>query len=153
MEYYEQELKTIGFKNVQLKEVADANYFTTLGESKSVDAQTGFDDWNQDFPNPVDFYGVLLDGNSITPTNNLNFGQVNDPHINSQVTKLGATPTTELSKVKGQWQALDKYVAQKADVAVFGYQKFPFFTSKRILRSPEMINYIYGWNLSALKLK
>jgi peptide/nickel transport system substrate-binding protein len=153
MTYYETELKAIGFKNVQLKEVADANYFTTIGESKSVDPQTGFADWNQDFPNPVDFYGVLLDGHSVTPTNNENFGQTNDPHVNSAVTKLGATPTTELGTVKGQWEALDKYVAQKAYVAVFGYQKFPFFTSTRIVRSPEMINYIYGWNLSALKLK
>ena len=115
-----------------LKEVADANYFTTIGESKTVDPQTGFADWNQDFPNPVDFYGVLLDGKSITPTNNENFGQTNDPYINSQVAKLGATPTTELNTVDGQWQALDEYVAKKAYVAVFGYQKFPFFTSKRI---------------------
>ena len=153
MTYYVTELKAIGFKHVTMKEVADANYFTTIGESKSVDPQTGFADWNQDFPNPVDFYGVLLDGHSVTPTNNENFGQTNDAHINSAVANLGKTPTTELNSVKGQWQALDKYVANHAYVAVFGYQKFPFFTSKRILRSPEMINYIYGWNFTALKLK
>jgi len=153
MEYYETELKSIGFKNVSLKEVADANYFTTIGESKTVDPQTGFADWNQDFPNPVDFYGVLLDGHSITPTNNENFGQTNDPHINAEVAKLGATPTTELGKVAKQWQALDKYVAKEAYAAVFGYQKFPFFTSDRIVRTPAMINDIYGWDFSQLKLK
>jgi peptide/nickel transport system substrate-binding protein len=153
MTYYESELKAIGFKNVTMKEVADANYFTTIGESKTVDPQTGFADWNQDFPNPVDFYGVLLDGKSVTPTDNENFGQTNDPHINSQVAKLGATPTTDLNSVKGQWQALDKYVAKKAYVAVFGYQKFPFFSSTRIARSPLMINYIVGWDFSELKLK
>jgi peptide/nickel transport system substrate-binding protein len=153
MTYYQSELKAIGFKKVSIKEVADANYFTTIGESKTVDPQTGFADWNQDFPNPVDFYGVLLDGKSVTPTDNENFGQTNDPHINTQVAKLGATPTTELSSVKSQWQALDKYVAQKAYVAVFGYQKFPFFSSTRIVRTPDMINYIVGWNFSALKLK
>ena len=153
MTYYESELKAIGFKKVSIKQVADANYFTTIGESKTVDPQTGFADWNQDFPNPVDFYGVLLDGKSVTPTDNENFGQTNDSHINTEVAKLGATPTTQLNSIKGQWQALDKYVAQKAYVAVFGYQKFPFFTSTRIVRSANMINYIYGWNFTALKLK
>ncbi|MGC9220976.1 MAG: ABC transporter substrate-binding protein [Solirubrobacteraceae bacterium] len=153
MEQYESELKAIGFKNVTLKEVADSNYFTVIGESKSVDPQTGFADWNQDFPNPIDFYGVLLDGNSITPTDNENFGQTNDPYVNKEVTKLGATPTTELSKVKGQWQKLDEYVAKKAYAAVFGYQKFPFFTSNRIVQSPLNINYIYGWDFSELRVK
>ena len=65
--------------------------FTTIVNTK-LKPQTGFTDWNQDFPNPVDFYGVLLDGHSVTPTNNENFGQTNDSHINSQVAKLGATP-------------------------------------------------------------
>jgi len=53
MTYYEQELKAIGFKNVTMKEVADAHYFTTLVSRSRLDPQTGFADWNQDFPNPV----------------------------------------------------------------------------------------------------
>jgi peptide/nickel transport system substrate-binding protein len=150
-EAYEQELKSIGFTNVSLKEVADTNYFTVIGESKKVDPQTGFADWNQDFPNPVDFYGVLLDGHAITPTNNENFGQTNDPYINKVVSKLGATPTTEIGKVVKQWQKLDKYVAQKAYAAVFGYQSFPFFTSSRVKVS--YTNDIYGWDLLGLSVK
>ena len=131
MTYYTQFLNQIGFKAVQ-KTIADATYFTTVGEEKKLHPQTGFEDWNMDFPNPVDFYGVLLDGNAITPTDNLNYGEVNDPYINAQVTKLGATPTTQLASVAKQWQALDEYVAKKAYVAVFGYQRFPFFTSDRL---------------------
>jgi peptide/nickel transport system substrate-binding protein len=150
-EAYENELKQIGFKNVSLKEVADENYFTVIGESKKVDPQTGFADWNQDFPNPVDFYGVLLDGQAITPTNNENFGQTNDPYINKTVSKLGATPTTEIGKVAGQWRALDTYVAKKAYAAVFGYQSFPFFTSTRIKVS--YTNDIYGWDLLGISVK
>jgi peptide/nickel transport system substrate-binding protein len=150
-EAYEQELKQIGFKNVTLKTVSDENYFTVIGESKKVDPQTGFADWNQDFPNPVDFYGVLLDGTAITPTNNENFGQTNDPYINKTVKKLGATPTTELSKVVSQWQSLEKYVAKNAYAAVFGYQSFPFLTSSRIKVS--YTNDIYGWDLDGISLK
>jgi peptide/nickel transport system substrate-binding protein len=150
-EAYEQELKQIGFKNVTLKEVSDENYFTVIGEAKKVDPQTGFADWNQDFPNPVDFYGVLLDGTSIVPVDNENFGQTNDPYINHVVSKLGTTPTTELGKVVPQWQALEKYVAKNAYAAVFGYQSFPFLTSSRI--NVSYTNDIYGWDLDGISIK
>ena len=149
-EEYVQELKQIGFKKVTLKEVADSNYFTTIGEAKSVDPQTGFADWNEDFPNPVDFYGVLLNGKSITPTDNENFGQTNDKYINQQIQKLGTTPTTQISKVVGQWQKLEQYVAKNAYAAVFGYQSFPFFTSKNI--SVKYTNDIYGWDLLGIQV-
>jgi peptide/nickel transport system substrate-binding protein len=146
---YVQELQQIGFKHVTLKEVADANYFTTIGESKKVDPQTGFADWNEDFPNPVDFYGVLLNGASITPTNNENFGQTNDPYVNKQIKLLGTVPTTQISKVAGKWDTLEKYVAKHAYAAVFGYQSFPFFTSKNI--TVKYTNDIYGWDLLGIQ--
>lgn len=152
MTYYTQFLNSIGFKATQ-KVIADATYFTTIGESKTLHPQTGFADWNQDFPNPVDFYGVLLDGTAILPTNNLNFGQTNDPYLNAQVTKLGATPSTQLGSVAKQWQALDEYVAKKAYVAVFGYQKFPFFTSTRMNYAGLIFQPIYGWDLTSFQLK
>jgi peptide/nickel transport system substrate-binding protein len=152
MTYYTQFLNSIGFKATQ-KGIADATYFTTIGESKTLHPQTGFADWNQDFPNPVDFYGVLLDGNAILPTDNENFGQTNDPYINAQVAKLGATPTTQLGSVVKQWQALDEYVAKKAYVAVFGYQKFPFFASDRINYSDLIFQPIYGWDLTSFDIK
>jgi hypothetical protein len=69
------------------------------------------------------------------------------------VAKLGATPTTELSSVVKQWQALDEYVAKKAYVAVFGYQKFPFFTSDRINYPALIFQPIYGWDLTSFDLK
>jgi peptide/nickel transport system substrate-binding protein len=152
MTYYTSFLNSIGFKATQ-KLIADATYFTTIGESKTLHPQTGFADWNQDFPNPVDFYGPLLDGKSITPTNNENFGQTNDPYINAEVTKLGATPTTQLSSVASKWQAVDEYVAKKAYLAVFGYQKFPFFASDRINYSALVFQPIVGWDLSSFELK
>jgi peptide/nickel transport system substrate-binding protein len=152
MTYYTQYLNSIGFKATQ-KVIADATYFTTVGESKTLHPQTGFTDWNQDFPNPYDFYGPLLDGKSILPTDNENQGQINDPYINAQVTKLGATPTTDLSSVASQWQALDEYVAKKAYVAVFGYQKFPFFASTRMNYGALVFQPIYGWDLTSFELK
>lgn len=152
MTYYTSFLNSIGFKATQ-KLIADATYFTTIGEEKTLHPQTGFDDWNQDFPNPDDFYGVLLDGHSITPTDNLNDGEVNDPYLNAQITKLGATPTVDLASVAAGWRSLDEYVAKKAYVAVFGYQKFPFFASDKINYSKLVFQPIVGWDLTSFELK
>ena len=81
-DYYTQFLNQIGFKATE-KVIADATYFTTIGNLK-LNPQTGFADWNQDFPNPIDFY-LLLQATAIQPTNNQNFGQVNDPHDQQRV--------------------------------------------------------------------
>src|SRR2546423_7198341 len=80
MTYYTSFLNQIGFKATQ-KVIADANYFSTIGNLK-LNPQTGFADWNQDFPNPIDFY-LLLQGKAIQTNNNENFGQVDDPTINT----------------------------------------------------------------------
>jgi peptide/nickel transport system substrate-binding protein len=150
MTYYTSFLNQIGFKATQ-KVIADATYFTTIGNLK-LNPQTGFADWNQDFPNPVDFY-LLLSGQAILPTNNQNFGQINDPHINSQVNTLGTVPTSQLTSVQSQWESLDQYTAQKAYVAVFGYQTFPKFTSNKINYGATVFHPVYGWDWSSFQLK
>jgi peptide/nickel transport system substrate-binding protein len=151
MTYYTSFLNQIGLK-ASIKVIADANYFTTIGSSKSVDPQTGFADWNQDFPNPIDFY-LLVDGKAIQATDNENFGQTNDPKVNAAIAKLGTTPTTQLSSVVKQWQAIDEYVAKKAYLGVFGYQTFPFFMSDRMNFAAAVKQPIYGWDFSSFQLK
>jgi peptide/nickel transport system substrate-binding protein len=150
MTYYTQFLNQIGFKATQ-KVIADATYFTTIGNLK-LNPQTGFADWNQDFPNPIDFY-LLLQGSAIQQTNNENFGQVNDPHINSVSTQLGQVPTSQLSSIASKWQALDEYVAKKAYIGTFGYQTFPAFVSDRIDLSSAIFHPLYGWDWSSFQLK
>jgi len=150
MTYYTQFLNQIGFKATQ-KVIADATYFTTIGNLK-LNPQTGFADWNQDFPNPIDFY-LLLQGTAIQPNNNQNFGQVNDPYLNKVSAQLGQTPTSQLNSIASKWQALDAYVAKKAYVGVFGYQSFPAFTSSRINLSAAIFHPLYGWDWSSFELK
>ena len=93
MTYYTQLLNQIGFKATQ-KVIADATYFPTIGNLKP-NPQTGFADWNQDFPNPIDFY-LLLQGNAILPTNNQNFGAGQRPAHRQRVNTLGKVPTSQL---------------------------------------------------------
>jgi peptide/nickel transport system substrate-binding protein len=148
--YYTSFLNQLGFKATQ-KVIADATYFTTIGNLK-LNPQTGFADWNQDFPNPIDFY-LLLQSTAIQPTNNQNFGQVKDPKIDSESTKLGAVPTAKLNTIASQWAALDQYVAKKAYLGIFGYQTFPAFVSNRINLSGAVFHPLYGWDWSSFEVK
>ncbi len=150
VDYYASVLNAIGFKASE-KIVADAQYYSTIG-NLSTDAQTGYLSYSQDFPNPIDFY-QLLDANSIQPNENHNFSQVNDPHIQSELASLGPVPSSRLSSVVGRWQALDKYTAQKAYMAVFGYEEVPKFFSDRIDFSAAIFHPVYGNDWSSLQLK
>lgn len=154
IDYYTSFLNQIGFKATE-KIIADASYFPTIGNLK-LNPQTGFADWNQDFPNPIDFYGILAAGDAISPTNNQNFGQINDPNINSKVNSLGTlykVPSSQLSATASQWQQLDFYAAQKAYFGVFGYASFPKFTSNRIDYGAAVLHQVYGWDWLTLKVK
>ena len=130
MTYYTQFLNQIGFKATQ-KVIADATYFPTIGNLK-LNPQTGFADWNQDFPNPIDFYLLLQrEGDPADQQPELRPGR-RTRRSTAEIDKLGAVPTSKLNSIASQWQALDEYMAKKAYMGVFGYQTFPEFTSDRI---------------------
>ena len=150
MDYYTSALNKIGFKASE-KIIADATYFPTIGNAKTA-PQTGFADWIQDFPNPSDFY-LLLDANSIQPTNNENFGNVNDPHIQSELAVLNKSPATQLSSDAARWTALDEYVGSKAYVYVFGSEQVPQFFGPRINKGAAIFHrtYLNDWTSLALK--
>jgi peptide/nickel transport system substrate-binding protein len=148
--YYTDLLNQLGFK-AKSKVIADAQYFSTIGDLKS-EPQTGFADWNQDFPNPSDFY-LLMDANTIQPTNNENFSQVNDPHIQSELKALNPVPADKLDSVASRWQALDTYTAQKAYIAAFGQELQPMFYSDRISFGTAIFHPLYGTDFSSISLK
>jgi len=148
--YYASVLTSLGFK-VTIKSISDSEYFPTVGNLK-LEPQTGFADWDEDFPNPIDFY-LLLSKAGIQPTNNENFSQVDDPKIENAITQLGPIPSSKLSTVANDWQQLDYYTAQKAYELVFGYQTWPKFTSTRIDYSALLVQPSYGWDWTSIKLK
>ena len=149
VEYYASVLNEIGFKATP-KIISDSVYFPTIGNAQTK-AQTGFADWLQDFPNPSDFY-LLLDANSIQPTNNQNFGNVDDPHIQSELAKLDAVPATNLDTVAGRWEALDRYVASKAYMAAYGSEELPKFFSDRIDFKTAVFHPLYLNDWTSLQL-
>src|SRR5581483_6334035 len=123
LDYYTSVLNSLGFKATE-KVVNSGVYFTTIG-APTLKPQTGFGDWNQDFPNPWDFM-QLFAGNA---GSSLNYGYVNDPHYNSELNKLDQQPP---EKVASQWQALDQYAVQHAYYANFGHEAKPKFYSNRL---------------------
>jgi peptide/nickel transport system substrate-binding protein len=150
VEYYADLLNKLGYKATP-KLISDTTYFPTIGNAKT-NPQTGFADWIQDFPNPIDFY-LLLDADSIQPVNNENFGDVNDPFIQQQLRALENVPTTELDTVADKWQALDEYVAKKAYVSVYGAEQVPKFFSDRINFDTAQVHptYLDDWSTWQLK--
>ncbi|MBV9606779.1 MAG: hypothetical protein JO027_16815 [Solirubrobacterales bacterium] len=150
-ENYAATLNAIGFK-ATLKTIADAEYFSTIETLKN-HPQTGFADWQQDFPNPTDFYQNLVDGNAILPVGNSNYEEANDPHIQSELKALYPVPATQVDSVASRWQALDYYTAQKAYVVPYGYLSSPEFLSSRIDFSKVVFSPLEGNDFSSLQLK
>jgi peptide/nickel transport system substrate-binding protein len=150
VEYYTEVLNKIGFKATP-KIIADGVYWPTIGNEKTK-AQTGFGDWIQDFPNPLDFY-LLLDAKAIQPVNNQNFSNVNDPKVQDALGKLGPVPATELTRVASQWEDLDRYTAQKAYQVVYGSEQVPQFYGSRLDFKSAIFHPLYWNDWSSVRLK
>jgi peptide/nickel transport system substrate-binding protein len=102
-------------------------YFTTVGNQKTK-AQAGFTNWFQDFPHPGNFL-FLVDGDTIQPTNNQNFGNVDVPEINKAIDELGVQ---DLSEAAQGYADVDRQLVEGAHVVPYGSKKIPLITSERI---------------------
>jgi peptide/nickel transport system substrate-binding protein len=129
-EYYEDVLKQLGF-NTTLKVIAGDVYFTTIGNEKTPDLDTGFSDWFQDFPHPDDFFRPLLNGESDLPTNSNNFSSVNIPELDARMDELLQKQITD-EGVEDGYAALDKSYMEQAVWAPYGNEEFTTFVSDRI---------------------
>ncbi len=76
-------MKQIGFE-VKLKPTPGSVYYKTLG-TKGVDMDLAFAGWCADYNDPFDFINVLLDGNTIQESNNVNFAYLNDAGLNAKM--------------------------------------------------------------------
>jgi peptide/nickel transport system substrate-binding protein len=144
LDYYTSVLNSLGFKATE-KVVNSGVYFTTIG-APTLHPQTGFGDWNQDFPNPWDFM-QLFAGNA---GSSLNYGYVNDPHYNTQLNKLDQQLP---EKVASQWSALDQYAVQHAYYANFGHESKPKLYSNKLDFNKGVMSVEYLTDLTSLQLK
>jgi peptide/nickel transport system substrate-binding protein len=129
-EYYADLLNQLGF-NATLKIVGGDVYFTTIGNAKTPDLDTGFSDWFQDFPHPDDFFNPLLNGESNLPTNSNNFSHVTIPELDAKQAELLKKQITDPG-VEDEYAALDKAYMEQAVWAPYGNEEFTTFVSDRI---------------------
>jgi peptide/nickel transport system substrate-binding protein len=122
------QLNKMGF-DAEVKILDGGVYFQTIGAAKER-AQVGFANWFQDFPHPKNFF-FLVDGASIQPTLNQNFGNVDDPEINKGIKDLNLEPeiTDEVSQ---QWEDLNRQLVEEAHVVPYGHRKLATFLSERM---------------------
>jgi peptide/nickel transport system substrate-binding protein len=149
--YYQDVLNQIGF-NATLKIIGGDVYFTTIGNLKTPDLDTGFADWFQDYPHPNDFFEPLLSGDSIHPTNNNNYSQTSIPDLTAKINELD---TKQLSDpgVEDQYGALDKSFMEQAVWAPYGNEKFTTFTSDRINFDNVDFSLLFNLDYSSFQLK
>jgi peptide/nickel transport system substrate-binding protein len=147
---YADMLTKMGF-NAKPKILDGGVYFQTIGNQKTK-AQTGFANWFQDFPHPKNFM-FLVDGKSIQPTNNQNFGNVDDPEITKGIADLNQEP--DLTKAEDQWKDLNNKLVERAWIAPYGHRKLSTFFSERMdfdncrLFHPVYFNDYSSWCLKS----
>lgn len=150
MDHYTSLLNQLGFK-AKLRLVPRGSYYATIG-NRGLHPQTGFAELGPELPDPADFY-ASLSGRAVDPADNRNWSEVNDPNLNAQLRILASVPANQLRAVASYWHTLDRYVADRAYLAVLGYRTFPEFVSKRINYHASVFNPVVGLDWSYLQLR
>jgi peptide/nickel transport system substrate-binding protein len=116
-EYVADVLNKIGYKATP-KLLAHDVYFTTIG-NQATKAQIMYTDWYQDYPHPLDWFDVLLNGNRITQTHNNNVGNADFPAANAKIEALKKQPKLTPA-INQQWAQLDHdYVVKYSAIAPY----------------------------------
>jgi len=97
------------------------------GEPFDLDLQA----WGSDYPDPVDFIDILLDGRNIQAENNNNNSYFNNTILNNRMTAAGRI--SNLPKRYAAWALLDRDIMKnQAPMAPLFFRTTREFTSKRI---------------------
>jgi len=143
-------LNSIGLKAKE-KIVNSAVYWTTVG-NQATKAQIGFADWFQDYPHPLDWFDVLLNGERITQTHNNNYANFDDKAVNAKIDALKKQPTLT-SSVNSQWAAVDAMVMKQAPWAPFLNRQFTDFFDSKVDLSCYQNHVLYEFDYSTICMK
>ena len=105
------------------------NFYQTPAKQVAMGSGGG---WGKDYSDGLTFIDPLFNGANIKPTGNVNYPQVNDPTVNSDI----ATCKAETGTQRGQcWGNIDKYLMENIAPIVpwrWGAQRYVF--SNRVAR-------------------
>ena len=145
VEYLVDQLNKIGLK-AKLKIIDPSIYWATIGDQKTK-AQTGFANWFQDYPHPLNWFDTLLNGNRITEEPNNNYSNADVDEINAKIEELKQEP--ELTdEVNQQWAEVDRMVMENALWAPYNNRTFTDFFSESIDLEECYVSHVlyqYDW--------
>ena len=140
-------LNSIGLKAKE-KVINSAVYWTTVG-NQATKAQIGFADWFQDYPHPLDWFDVLLNGDRITDTHNNNYANFDDKTVNAKINALKKEPSLT-DAVNTQWASVDKLVDEQAPWAPFMNRQFTDFFNADMDLSCYQNHVLYLFDFSTI---
>jgi len=142
-------LNSLGFRAKE-KIVDSAVYWATIG-NEATKAQIGFADWFQDYPHPLDWFDVLLNGQQITKTFNSNYADFDDPSVNAEIDVLKSQILT--GAVNREWARLDATVMRQAPWAPFLNRQFTDFFSQRVDLACYVNQVVYGFDYATICMR
>lgn len=149
-EYYDGVLQELGF-NTKIKVLNADNYSTVIGNTSTPELDTGWTDWFEDYPHPNDFFGILLNGNSIQSTNNFNFSLTDNEELNKKMERLNEEQLG--STQEEEYAALDKEYMEEAPWAPYGTRTLSTFVSSainldNIIYNPTFFEYLTSFEFN-----
>jgi ABC-type transport system substrate-binding protein len=150
-EYVADVLNKIGWKATP-KLLAHDVYFTTIG-NQATKAQIMYTNWYQDYPHPLDWFDVLLNGNRITQTHNNNVGNADFPAANATIERLKKVQKLT-PQVNQQWAQLDHdYVVKYSAVAPYLNIEGTDFFGKKVDLGCYYNHVLYQFDWTAICMK
>jgi peptide/nickel transport system substrate-binding protein len=139
-------LNSLGFEAKE-KTVPSSAYWATIG-NKATKAQIGFAEWFQDYPHPLDWFDVLLDGAQNAKTFNSNYAAFDDPAVNARIDSLrGGLPSAAVNRA---WARLDAAVMRQAPWAPFLNRQFSDLFSRRVDLACYVNQLVYGFDYATI---
>ncbi|HUZ16167.1 MAG TPA: ABC transporter substrate-binding protein [Gaiellaceae bacterium] len=146
-EYLVSVLNKLGFRAHE-RLVTASDYWSTLSEP-STKAQIGFADWFQDYPHPLDWFGVLLDGHQTPSARSDNYASFDVPWVTREIESLTRQPKLTPA-VDARWRRLDRKVMQLAPWAPFLNREEVDFFSARVELPCYVNNLLYGFDYASI---
>jgi peptide/nickel transport system substrate-binding protein len=145
-------LNKLGF-HAHERVVPASDYWSTLS-NRSTKAQIGFADWFQDYPHPLDWFGVLLDGRQTAAARNDNYANFDVPSVTREIESLTRHPKLT-PPVDARWRRLDRKVMELAPWAPFlNIEGVDFFSARVQLRDKCYVNNVlYGFDYASICVK
>jgi peptide/nickel transport system substrate-binding protein len=137
-------LRSIGLRP-RVRIVDGAAYFRVVGNRRAR-VHAGIANWSADYAHPSNFL-FLVDGDSIQPTNNQNFGNVADPELDALIDRVFAAP---LDAVAGPAGEADRRIVDEAHVLPLGHRRSGHLFSARVPPQCRALHPLYAVDLARL---